>query len=317
MPKLKTGLGRGLSALIENATQERGNDEFVNQPSAAKAPDSSTAQLVSIQEIEIDKIVPNPYQPRTEFAQEKLDELTESIKMMGLIQPITVTKNKAGKYQIISGERRFRASSAAGLKTIPAYIKDVSEDAMLEMALVENIQREDLDPIDVALSFQRLIDECSLTQEALSQRVGKNRATVANFLRLLKLPPEIQFAIKAKKISMGHAKALLGLEGDKAQLKLANQIIEDDLSVRQTEERVKKLNGAAAEKVKGKEAKVPAGNLSAATESGKQVAEILQKYFGDSVAIKPRKKGAGDLTIHYQSDTQLEDFLKILKEHNL
>jgi ParB family transcriptional regulator, chromosome partitioning protein len=134
MPKLKTGLGRGLSALIENATQERGNGEFVNQPSAANVPDSSSAQLVSIQEIEIDKIIPNPYQPRTEFVQEKLDELTESIKMMGLIQPITVTKNKAGKYQIISGERRFRASSAAGLKTIPAYIKDVSEDAMLEMS---------------------------------------------------------------------------------------------------------------------------------------------------------------------------------------
>ena len=315
MPKLKTGLGRGLSALIENATKERGNDEFVNQPSAAKAPDSSTAQLVSIQEIEIDKIVPNPYQPRTEFAQEKLDELTESIKMMGLIQPITVTKNKAGKYQIISGERRFRASSAAGLKTIPAYIKDVSEDAMLEMALVENIQREDLDPIDVALSFQRLIDECSLTQEALSQRVGKNRATVANFLRLLKLPPEIQFAIKAKKISMGHAKALLGLEKDTAKLKLANQIIEYDLSVRQTEEKVKKLNGGAVEKEKGE--KKTAGNLAAATECGRGVAEILQKYFKDSVAIKPRKKGAGDLTIHYQSDTQLEDFLKALREHNL
>jgi ParB family chromosome partitioning protein len=315
MPKLKTGLGRGLSALIENATQERGNDEFVNQPSAAKAPDGSSSQLVSIQEIEIDKIVPNPYQPRTEFAQEKLDELAESIKMMGLIQPITVTKNKAGKYQIISGERRFRASSAAGLKTIPAYIKDVSEDAMLEMALVENIQREDLDPIDVALSFQRLIDECSLTQEALSQRVGKNRATVANFLRLLKLPPEIQFAIKAKKISMGHAKALLGLEKDTTKLKLANQIIEYDLSVRQTEEKVKKLNGGMVEKEK--KDKNTAGNLAAATESGRGVAEILQKYFKDSVAIKPRKKGAGDLTIHYQSDTQLEDFLKALKEHNL
>ena len=315
MPKLKTGLGRGLSALIENATQERGNDEFVNQPSAAKAPDGSSSQLVSIQEIEIDKIVPNPYQPRTEFAQEKLDELAESIKMMGLIQPITVTKNKAGKYQIISGERRFRASSAAGLKTIPAYIKDVSEDAMLEMALVENIQREDLDPIDVALSFQRLIDECSLTQEALSQRVGKNRATVANFLRLLKLPPEIQFAIKANKISMGHAKALLGLEKDTTKLKLANQIIEYDLSVRQTEEKVKKLNGGVVEKEK-KEKKT-AGNLAAATESGRGVAEILQKYFKDSVAIKPRKKGAGDLTIHYQSDTQLEDFLKALREHNL
>lgn len=311
MPKFKTGLGRGLDALIKNATQERSEDDFVNQP--VNTPDSQSL-LTSINEIKVEDIVPNPYQPRTEFAQEKLEELAESIKMMGLIQPITVTKIKDGKYQIISGERRYRASMKAGLKRIPAYVKEVSEGGMLEMALVENIQREDLDPIDVALSFQRLIDECTLTQEALSQRVGKNRATVANFLRLLKLPPEIQFAIKAKKLSMGHAKALLGLESNKAQLKLANQIIEGDLSVRETEENVKKLNGIAQtkdEKVKGIKSKEPA------TENGRQVAEILQRYFNDKVVIKPRKKGAGDLTIHYQSDTQLEEFLKVLKEHNL
>lgn len=314
MPKLKTGLGRGLSALIQNATQERTEDEFVNQP-VPETPDSSSP-LTSICEIPVEDIIPNPYQPRTEFAQEKLAELAASIKMMGLIQPITVTKLQDGKYQIISGERRFRASSEAGLKKIPAYIKEVNESGMLEMALVENIQREDLDPIDVALSFQRLIDECTLTQEALSQRVGKNRATIANFLRLLKLPPEIQFAIKARKISMGHAKAILGLDGNKAQLKLADQIIANDLSVRQTEEKVKKLNGAAEEK--NTDAGAKGGKKTAdATPNGRQVAEILQKYFKDSVVIKPHKKGAGDLTIHYQSETQLEEFLNALKEHNL
>lgn len=292
------GLGRGLSALIDDA----GNKQEVQVPEEEGSP------LVSIREINIADIVRNPYQPRTEFSEDKIDELAASIKLLGVIQPITVTRLSSGKYQIISGERRFRASSRAGLETIPAYIKDVSEGGMLEMALVENIQREDLDPVDIALSFQRLIEECSLTQDALSQRVGKNRATVANYLRLLKLPPEIQFAIKAKKISMGHAKALLAADNSEVQLKLANKIIEDDLSVRQIEEKVRKMNAPEEENGK-KKIQVP--------ENGKQVAGILSKYFDNKVTVKPGKKGSGVLSIHYKSDAQLDEFLRQLREHNL
>ena len=173
---------------------------------------------MSTTEIEISKIEPNPFQPRTEFNAEAIEELSASIKLLGVIQPITVRPLDNGSYQIISGERRFRASKLAGLQTIPAYIRKTDDRGMLEMAIVENIQREDLDSIEVALSFSRLIEECDLTQEAMAERVGKKRATVTNYLRLLRLPAEIQFAIRAKKISMGHAKALLGLEKTRDQI---------------------------------------------------------------------------------------------------
>ena len=192
MAKIQTGLGRGLGALISdvNSIQQAANKPTTTEPARP---------LVSTSEIEISKIEPNPYQPRTEFNQEALEELAASLKLLGLIQPITVRPLENGRYQIISGERRFRASQIAGLATIPAYIRKTDDQGMLEMAIVENIQREDLDSIEVALSFQRLIEECNLTQEAMAERVGKKRATVTNYLRLLKLPAEIQFAIRAKK----------------------------------------------------------------------------------------------------------------------
>lgn len=300
MAKIQTGLGRGLGALISDAN-------LINNKS--REPQPASSPLVSISEIDIEHIVPNPYQPRTEFNLEAIEELSQSIKLLGLIQPITVRPMKEGNYQIISGERRYRASKLAGLKSIPAYIRETDDNGMLEMAIVENIQREDLDAIEVAVSFQRLIDECSLTQEAMAERVGKKRATVANYLRLLKLPAEIQLAIRAKKITMGHAKSLLGIENPKTQLKLANQIIEQDLSVRQIEAKVQKLNEGKKDKKEKEVIELP--------DNFFKVIETLGKYFNNNISIKRSTKGTGELTIRFSSDTEMENFLKVLEEKNL
>lgn len=236
MAKLQTGLGRGLDALISDVSSIQRRAE------AGNAKSGQNSSLTGTLEIDVNKIEPNPYQPRAEFSEELIAELAESIKVLGLIQPITVRETSEGKYQIISGERRYRASKMAGLSTIPAYIKKTDNQGMLEMAIVENIQRENLNSIEIAISFQRLMDECNLTQEAMSQRVGKKRATVANYLRLLKLPPVIQIAIRENKITMGHAKALLGLEEDKEKIKVTDTIIKRGLSVRETEALVQKMN---------------------------------------------------------------------------
>ena len=303
MAKIQTGLGRGLGALISDVNSI--------QQAAGKSPAQPPRPLVSTSEIEISKIEPNPYQPRTEFNQEALEELSASIKLLGLIQPITVRPLADGRFQIISGERRFRASQLAGLERIPAYVRKTDDQGMLEMAIVENIQREDLDSIEVALSFQRLIEECNLTQEAMAERVGKKRATVTNYLRLLKLPAEIQFAIRAKKISMGHAKALLSLESDKDQLKFANQIVEQDLSVRQIEQKIQKL-GQKKEK-KEKEA-APVIELP---DSHFRVIEIVGKYFNNNITAKRDNKGAGEITIRFNTDAEVEEFLKVLENSNI
>ncbi|MBR5399551.1 MAG: ParB/RepB/Spo0J family partition protein [Bacteroidales bacterium] len=293
---LGRGLGRGLDSLIPGAGQEK-----TLQP-------EGVSHLTSVRELELEQISPNPFQPRSEFDREKLQELSDSIARIGIIQPITVKKVSIGRYQIISGERRFRAAKAAGLKTIPAYVKDADENSMLEMALVENIQREDLDPIDIAISFQRLIDECNLTQEALSPRVGKNRATIANYLRLLKLQPEIQLAVKSGAITMGHAKALLAVEDANLQKRIVDNIIADELSVRQTEEIVRKLLAPKAEK-----AKKAAFNPG---QAGVSAEKILSKYFGGKVTVKAREKG-GEVILKYRDEDQLSSFLNVLKEHNL
>ena len=195
----------------------------------------------AIQELNLADIRPNPFQPRTEFDEEALSELAASIKAIGIVQPITVRAVEEGKYEIIAGERRFRASKLAGLSTIPAYIRKTEDDSLLELALIENIQREDLNAIEVAISYQRLIDECNLTQDGLSERVGKKRATIANYLRLLKLPAQIQLAVRDKKISMGHARAILGVEDPDTQLMIFEQILEYDFSVRKVEEIVREL----------------------------------------------------------------------------
>lgn len=304
MAKIQTGLGRGLGALISDVNS-------IQQAAQKPAAGEPVRPLVSTSEIEISRIEPNPYQPRTEFNQEALEELSASIKLLGLIQPITVRPLPDGRYQIISGERRFRASQLAGLERIPAYVRKTDDQGMLEMAIVENIQREDLDAMEVALSFQRLIEECNLTQEAMAERVGKKRATVTNYLRLLKLPAEIQFAIRAKKISMGHAKALLSLESGKDQLRFANQIIEQDLSVRQIEQKIQNL-GKRREKKEKEDAPVmelPDGHF--------KVIEIVGKYFNNNVTAKRDNKGKGEITIRFSNDSEIEAFLQALENSGI
>ncbi len=300
MAKIQTGLGRGLDALISDTDylQQNKRDSY-----------KTGSPLVSTAEIDLELIEANPFQPRTEFNLEAIEELAQSIRLLGLIQPITVRPVSGGRYQIISGERRFRASRLAGLKSIPAYVKSVDDNGMLEMAIVENIQREDLDAIEVAVSFQRLIEECNLTQEAMAERVGKKRTTVTNYLRLLRLPAEIQFAIKAKRISMGHAKSLLGVEDPKTQLKLANQIIEQDLSVRQIESKVQALT-------KDKKT-VQEKEVIELPENYFKVIETLGKYFNNNVSVKRSSKGKGELTIHFSSDKEMDDFLAALESTDL
>lgn len=298
--KLQTGLGKGLGALISDINA-------IQQNSGRKLQHETASPLVATAEIEIEKIEPNPYQPRTEFNREAIEELAQSIRLLGLIQPITVRPISGNRYQIISGERRFRASQMAGLKSIPAYIRKTDDQGMLEMAIVENIQREDLDSIEVALSFQRLIEECHLTQEAMAERVGKKRATVTNYLRLLRLPVEIQFAIRAKKISMGHAKSLLSVEDPRIQLKLADQIIAQDLSVRQTETKIQRLKNGKKEKKETIE--LPDNYF--------KVIEIIGKYFNNNVNIKRTEKGSGELVIRFSSDKEMEEFLGALEKSDL
>jgi len=296
----KPALGRGLGALISDA-----NNMPFNKPASAEVQPTPA----SISEIPVDKIAANPYQPRSTFDQEALTELAESISTMGLIQPITVRLMDSGTYQIISGERRFRASQIAGLTHIPAYIRKADDQGMLEMAIVENIQRENLDSIEIALSFQRLIDECSLTQEKMADRVGKKRATITNYLRLLRLPAEIQLAIRAGRLSMGHAKALLSLDSPAKQLRVCNQIIENDLSVRAVEEKVRKMISPKTEKRRAEE-------NDELDESYFRVIEIVGKFFNNNVSLKKDEKGGGSITIRFAQDKEVSQFREALEKIN-
>lgn len=296
----KPALGRGLGALISDA-----NNMPFNKPASAEVQPTPA----SISEIPVDKIAANPYQPRSTFDQEALTELAESISTMGLIQPITVRLMDNGTYQIISGERRFRASQIAGLTHIPAYIRKADDQGMLEMAIVENIQRENLDSIEIAISFQRLIDECSLTQEKMADRVGKKRATITNYLRLLRLPAEIQLAIRAGRLSMGHAKALLSLDTPAKQLKVCNQIIENDLSVRAVEEKVRKMTSPKPEKKRADE-------NDELDESYFRVIEIVGKFFNNNVSLKKDEKGGGSITIRFARDKEVLQFREALEKIN-
>lgn len=290
----RSALGKGLGALLGDAGS-------YSEPRDIHR--IATGNPAAVTEIPLDRIVPNPYQPRETFDQEALDELADSIRTLGIIQPLTLRQTGSGSYQIISGERRYRAAMAAGLKSVPAYIRQADDAAMLEMAIVENIQRENLDAIETALSFQRLIDECNLTQEAMALRVGKKRATVANYLRLLKLPEEIQKALKIGRISAGHAKALLGVEDRPQQLKLCENTIRNDWSVRQLEQKVQALT---AKKDAGKKAEetLPAF-FNALTER-------VGRHFNDKVAVRRNAKGGGTITIRFENEQQVEDFLKEL-----
>lgn len=292
MTAKKNALGRGLGALIENA------DELQSKPSA------------SINEIDIEKIETNPWQPRTRFDEERLQELASSIKEIGIIQPLTLRKVGDDKYQIIAGERRFRASKLAGLTKVPAYVRTANDDTMLEMALVENIQREDLDPIEVAISYQRLIDECELTQESMSERVGKKRSTISNYLRLLKLPADIQLALREKEISMGHARALINIEDPSTQIMIYEQIIKYDFSVRKVEELVRELNqeNRSEKESKKKKQTVP--------EEYKTLKTQLSNFFKTNIQFSRNDDGKGKIVIPFRSDEELEKIVSILDKAN-
>ena len=310
MSKEPRGLGRGLSALlgeVPNADALRKPVGYVNKEVVgARGRQENTADILRIP---VDMIEPNPYQPRMSFDQTALEELASSIRTLGLIQPVTVRRITDNRYQIISGERRYKACRLAGMTTIPAYIRDANDQGMLEMAIVENVQRENLDPIELALSYQRLIDECSLTQDMLADRVGKKRATVANTIRLLKLPAKVQHDIKVGLLSAGHAKAILGVEEPELQEKLCDLVIRDGLSVRELESLARKIVMApkySPERTKAKEQELP--------DEYYKVLEHVGKYFSSSISMKRSGSGKGTMTIRFNSDDEVKAFVKALED---
>lgn len=294
----KKALGRGLSALLSDTPDdEKLEVEVTGAVAPAKTNDS-------INEILIEEIETNPFQPRQHFDQEALKELAESIKVHGIIQPITVRRLSAHQYQLISGERRFQASKLAGLYSIPAYVRTADDQQMLEMALIENIQRENLNPIEISLSYQRLISECNLKQEELGDRVGKNRSTVTNYLRLLKLPPDIQIAVRDNKISMGHARAIINVENPDSQLFIFKKILSEDLSVRKVEELARQIAAG-----------LPQQPISKAPGQPKEINQIqsrLSSHFGTKVSVKSDGK-KGEIRIPFLSVEDLNRILDIIK----
>ena len=302
MAKQQHGLGRGLSALLGDDASDlreiRKPVGYIDKEVVGATVPQDTADVLRIP---VDLVEPNPFQPRMSFDPEALQELADSIRTFGLIQPITV-RRKGDKYQIISGERRYRASVMAGMDMIPAYIRDASDQGMLEMAIVENIQRENLDPIEVALSYQRLMEECHLTQEQLADRVGKKRASVANQLRLLRLPAKVQHDLKVGLVSVGHAKVLLGVDDPKAQEVLCDLIVRRGLSVRQLEEKVKALEKGASEEKEPQE--LP--------EMYYRLLENVGRFFGENISLRRTPAGKGTITIRFDSDDQMERFLQAL-----
>ena len=305
MAKIQHGLGKGLGALLGESSDLSSIRQPVGYINKEIVTESSPAKDTSdILRIPVDLIEPNPFQPRKSFDAEALEELAESIRTFGLIQPLTVRAKSNGKYQISSGERRYRAARLAGLEMVPAYIRDASDQGMLEMAIVENIQRENLDPIEVAMSYQRLIDECNLTQEKMAERVGKKRASVTNYLRLLKLPAKVQHDLKVGLVSVGHAKVLLGLEDPAVQEALCDSIVKNGLSVRQLEDKIKRLSAVPSEE---HEQELP--------DFYYRVLEHIGRYFGDNISLRRGKSGKGTITIHFNSDAEMEGFLKALDEN--
>ena len=307
MSKQQRGLGKGLSALLgggQDLSNIRKPVGYVNKEVVSN--DTPKQPSADILRIPVDMIEPNPYQPRMSFDQEALGELAESIKTLGLIQPITVRQISEGRYQIISGERRFKACRLAGMTMIPAYIRDANDQGMLEMAIVENIQRENLDPIEIAMSYQRLIEECNLTQEQMAFRVGKKRASVTNFLRLLKLPAKIQHDLKVGLLSVGHAKVLLGVEDTNMQEALCDLVIKEDLSVRQLEEKLRKLLSTKTRETNTESQVLP--------DEYYKVLEIVGKYFENNISLKRTDSGKGSMTIHFNSDEEVQKFLKALED---
>lgn len=296
--KKKGGLGRGLNALITGSYDKK--EKTINTPEAA---------VNAIAGIPIQSVQTNPFQPRTHFDTEALEELAESIRIQGIIQPITVRKLADDSYQLISGERRLQASKLAGLETIPAFIRQANDQQMLEMALIENIQRENLNAIEIALSYQRLLSECNLKQEELGDRVGKKRTTVTNYLRLLKLPPDIQIGLRDNKIGMGHARALINIQDIDKQLEVYKRIVAEDLSVRKVEELARLLNKESTNKLnpdKNEMLEHPqAGEI-------KRVESRLSTHFGTKIQVKSSADGKGEIKIPFLSVDDLNRILEIL-----
>lgn len=290
----KRGLGRGLDAILQSPETDITSTDI-----------SGNYVAGAVAELNIDFIEANPFQPRTDFDDNALNELAESIKVQGVIQPVTVRKMGRDKYQLISGERRLRASKLAGLKTIPVYIRVANDEQMLEMALIENTHREGLNAIEVALSYQRLIEECNITQEELSEKVGKDRSTVTNFLRLLKLPPEVQVALRDGYISMSQARAIINIEDKTKQLIILKEIIDKDLSVRQVEELVRSLN-TKNNKVKKQKNVLPKAFILKT--------EALAKSLNTKVKVDRNSKGKGSLTISFKNDEEFERLISLINK---
>ena len=302
MAKVQHGLGKGLGALLgDDAPDLRDLRKPVGYINKEVVSDKEVQDTSDVLRIPVDLMEPNPFQPRMNFDAEALQELAESIRTFGLIQPVTVRK-RGGKYQIISGERRYRACIIAGTDMIPAYIRDANDQGMLEMAIVENIQRENLDPIEVAMSYRRLMEECRLTQEQMADRVGKKRASVANQLRLLKLPAKVQHDLKVGLVSVGHAKVLLGVEDPKVQEMLCDLIVRKGLSVRELEEKIKALDKPAPQEKEPQE--LP--------EMYYRLLENVGRFFGDNISLRRQNSGKGTITIKFDSDEQMERFLQAL-----
>jgi ParB family transcriptional regulator, chromosome partitioning protein len=285
----KHELGKGIRALLGDTKAKEGTEK------------ESESSATPVRHVDIEKIEINPFQPRNEFDAEALRELSDSIRTFGLIQPVTLRKIEDQKYQLIAGERRLRAARMAGLESIPAFIREANDQEMLEMALVENIQRAELNAIEVAISYQRLIDECQLTHEALSDRIGKNRSTVTNYIRLLKLPPVVQQALKTGMITMGHARSLLSIPTQEGQLLALRRVLEGDLSVRATEKLVKEYTTPGAKKSGPAMSKLPIQYQS--------TVDHLTKSLGTKVEMKRKSSGSGMLIIHFGSDEDLNEIL--------
>ncbi len=317
MASKKVALGRGLSALLPSGQQE-GNASLDTPPTEAPPSklyrfEEHTRLLGRVADLEIDHISPNPYQPRQDFEDQALDELADSIKQLGIIQPITVRALSGGRFEVISGERRLRAARRAGLKRVPAYVREADTEEMLEMALVENVQREELNPVEVALGYQRLMEECGLKQEDVAERVGKKRTTVANFLRLLRLPPRVQAALRERSVSVGHARSLINVDDEEFQLHLLEEILHKDLSVREVEDRVRswrKRQTAIATPPPRQPGLTPPPDRD--TLQFQEFENQLRAQFSTQIQVKRKPDGSGKIELSYYSAEDLERLLELL-----
>lgn len=315
----KAALGRGLNALLPQEQSDISRDVPQSEvpPGKLYRFEDRVRLLGRVADIEIDHIRPNPYQPRKDFDDTALDELASSIHQLGIIQPITVRALGSGQFEVISGERRLRAARRAGLKRIPAYVREADTEAMLEMALVENVQREELNPIEVALGYQRLLEECGLTQEQVAEKIGKSRAAVSNTLRLLKLPPRVQAALREGAVSVGHARALITIDDEADQAAILDEIRDEGMTVRQVEERVRSWRDAqqatpAPTPARPKVTLPPAATPDRASLQIQEFVNQLRTHFSTRVEIKHKADGSGRVEIAYYTDDDLERLMELL-----